>query len=57
MSVGPVAGDVHFGILFKGVSARVLTGSSSKEALLEGFCGGRFMCPSLVGKFFPLASF
>ena len=40
MSVGPVAGDVHFGILFKGVSARVLTGSSSKEALLEGFCGG-----------------
>ena len=49
MSVCPVAGDVYFGLLFKGVSAGLPTESTvwllSWMAFVGAGNGGGFMCP------------
>lgn len=56
--VCPVAGEVHFGLLCAGVSARVLTMSSGVAAVLDGWrdTGSIYVSPS-SGKFSSLAGF
>lgn len=58
LPVCPVAGKVHLGLSCAGVTARVLTVSSSVAALLDGWRDmGKIYVFSSGGKLFSLAAF